>query len=115
LTSREHQYLLDILLEAESAVRFVRDLTFAAFVEDELRRHAVLHCLTIIGEAAGRITDETASEKPDLPWRKMKNLRNFIVHDYEDVNMPLIWQIVTSELPVVIAALDPLFPERPKP
>ena len=51
---------------------------------------------------------------PDLPWRKMKNLRNAIVHDYEGVNLPVIWDIVMHELPLVVAALDPLFPERPK-
>ena len=45
----------------------------------------------------------------------MKNLRNVIVHDYEGVNLPIIWEIVTVELPVVVAVLDPLFPERPKP
>lgn len=72
----------------------------------------MLHCLTIIGEAAGRITEASAAELPDLPWRKMKNLRNFIVHEYEGVNMGIIWGIVTDELPKVIAALDGLFPER---
>jgi uncharacterized protein with HEPN domain len=71
-----------------------------------------LHCLTVIGEAAGRISEASAAELPDLPWRKMKNLRNFIVHEYEGVNMPIIWGIVTHELPKVIATLDRLFPER---
>ena len=42
----------------------------------------------------------------------MKNLRNVIVHDYEGVKLPRIWEIVIDELPVVVAALDPLFPER---
>lgn len=87
-------------------------MTFETFVETRIARNAVLHCLTVIGEAAGRVSDGSAAELPDLPWRKMKNLRNFIVHEYEDVNMPVIWKIVLEELPVVIAALDPLFPER---
>jgi uncharacterized protein with HEPN domain len=54
------------------------------------------------------------AEWPDLPWRKMKNLRNVIVHDYEGVNLPLVWFIVTTELPALVAALNPLFPERSK-
>jgi uncharacterized protein with HEPN domain len=45
----------------------------------------------------------------------MKNLRNVIVHEYEGVNLWMVWQIVVVELPIVVAALDPLFPERPKP
>jgi len=42
----------------------------------------------------------------------MVDLRNFVVHQYEDVNMPTIWDVIQRDLPVVVAALDPLFPER---
>jgi uncharacterized protein with HEPN domain len=87
-------------------------MAFDEFATDALTRHAVLHCLAIVGEAAGRIAESSAAEVPDLPWRPMKNLRNVIVHQYEGVNLPRIWEIVTVELPVVVAALDPLFPER---
>jgi uncharacterized protein with HEPN domain len=62
-----------------------------------------------------RIERLSEADVPALPWRKMKNLRNVIVHDYEGVNLPLIWQIVTVELSAVVAVLDPLFPERRKP
>lgn len=44
----------------------------------------------------------------------MKNLRNVIIHDYEGVNLPIVWEIVTNELPPLIAMLSPLFPERPQ-
>jgi uncharacterized protein with HEPN domain len=99
-------------MTAEDAVLHVASLRFETFVEVRVVQNAVLHCLTVIGEAAGRISEASAAELPDLPWRKMKNLRNFIVHEYEGVNMPIIWGIVTDELPKVIAALDRLFPER---
>jgi uncharacterized protein with HEPN domain len=115
LTSREAHCLLDILVAAEDAISFSRTTTFEHFEENALIRRAVLHCLMIIGEAAGRVEAAAEAEVPDLPWRRMKNLRNLLIHDYEGVDLPLIWQIVTVELPVVIAALDPLFPERPKP
>jgi len=75
----------------------------------------VLHCLTVIGEAADRIDKAAEAGVPNLPWRKMKNLRNVIVHDYEGLNLPIIWEIVTVELPMIVAAIDPLFPERAKP
>jgi uncharacterized protein with HEPN domain len=115
LTSREQHYLLDILLAAEDALSFVHGMTFEDFVESLRTRYAVLHALTIIGEAAGRIPESSEAEIPVLPWRRMKNLRNVIVHEYEGVNLPRIWDVVTAELPRVVDALDPLFPERPKP
>jgi len=112
LTSRERQHLLDILLAAEDALSFVRGKAFEEFAASALIRRAILHCLAVMGEAAGRIDDASESEVPDLPWRPMKNLRNVIVHDYEGVNLPRIWEIVTVELPIVVAARDPLFPQR---
>jgi len=115
LTSRERQYLLDILLNAEDAITFVEGAAFEDLVTNSMMRKAVLHSLAILGEAAGRIDRAAEIEIPDLPWRRMKNLRNAIVHDYEGVNLSIIWEIVTVELPPVVAALDPLFPERKQP
>ena len=114
MTSRDRQYLLDILLEAEDALTFIQGASFDDLLTNTMLRKAVLHSLAILGEAAGRIGEASALEVPDLPWRRMKNLRNVIVHEYEGVNLPIIWEIVTVELPVVVAVLDPLFPERPK-
>ena len=115
MTSRDRQYLLDILLNAEDALTFIRGASFDDLRTNTMLRKAVLHSLTILGEAAGRIGEASEAEVPGLPWRRMKNLRNVIVHDYEGVNLPIIWKIVTEELPVVVAVLNPLFPERPKP
>jgi uncharacterized protein with HEPN domain len=115
LTSRDRQYLLDILLHAEDALTFVRGASFDDLGTNAMLRNAVLHSLTILGEAAGRVAESSEVEIPDLPWRRMKNLRNVIVHDYEGVNLPIIWEIVTVELPVVVAVLNPLFPERHEP
>ena len=115
MTSRERQYLLDILIEAEDALTFVRGASFDDLRTNTMLRKAVLHSLAVLGEAAGRVDERSEADAPNLPWRKMKNLRNVIIHDYEGVNLPIIWDIVTNELPVVVAALAPLFPERPKP
>ncbi|HEX2060644.1 MAG TPA: HepT-like ribonuclease domain-containing protein [Thermoanaerobaculia bacterium] len=115
MTSRERQYLLDILIAAEDALTFVRGLRRDDLETNILVQRAVLQCLTVIGEAAGRIGEPTELETPALPWRKMKDLRNVIVHDYEGVNLPIIWEIVTTELPKVVVLLHPLFPERGRP
>jgi len=104
LRSRDLHSLLDILLAAEGARRYVGAMQYDEFLANELVRDAVLHCLTVIGEAANRIAKESYTELPQLPWRDMIDLRNFVVHQYEDVNMP--------SMPVVVATLDPLFPER---
>jgi uncharacterized protein with HEPN domain len=112
LKSRDLHSLLDILLAAEGARSYVGAMTYDEFFENGLIRDAVLHCLTVIGEAANRIDKTSYGELPQLPWRDMIDLRNFVVHQYEDINMPTIWDVIQRDLPVVVTALDPLFPER---
>jgi uncharacterized protein with HEPN domain len=116
LTSREQQSLLDILIAAEHATTLVAGRP-ASVLHDEIAvRAAVLHFLTVIGEAATRILKlEEPASLPDLPWRKMADLRNVIVHEYDGINVERIWLVLDRELPLVIAAILPLFPERMQP
>ncbi|HVG22838.1 MAG TPA: HepT-like ribonuclease domain-containing protein [Thermoanaerobaculia bacterium] len=104
--------MLDILIASEDALTFVRSMTLDDFRASSLVRRAVLHCLMIVGEAAGRVDAAAQAEVPDLPWRRMKDLRNVLIHQYANVNLPVIWTIVTTELPTVVPVLDPLFADR---
>ena len=36
---------------------------------------------------------------PEIPWREMNGLRNRIVHDYEGVNLRLVWEIISGDIP----------------
>lgn len=38
-------------------------------------------------------------EHPSIPWYEMYGLRNRIVHDYEGVNLSLVWEIITEDIP----------------
>lgn len=107
----ERQLLLDILIAAEDAQTYVHSLGFEAFTASSLVRRGVLHCLAVIGEAAGRL-EAAGANVPALPLRKMKNLRNVIIHNYDGVDLVTIWEIATNELPLIVSALDPFFPER---
>ena len=116
MTSRERPYLLDILLAAEQARSFIAGYDESILSKNPLVRAGVLHSLTVIGEAAARVLKVDDPEPlPDLPWRKMADLRNVIVHEYEGIQLGRIWRVLDEELPLVIEALAPLFPERTKP
>ena len=56
-----------------------------------------------------RIADEDyKAAHPELPWHEMYGLRNRIVHDYEGVNLRLVWEIISEDLPEVQKVLDKL-------
>ncbi len=50
-----------------------------------------------IGELTNKLDKEYITEYPNIPWFKMKSLRNCIVHDYEGENLKLIWEIIDKD------------------
>lgn len=64
--------------------------------------------LSQIGELANKIDKEFEKSNPSIPWRVLYGLRNKIVHDYEGVNLVLIWDIVKDDLPELNNQLEEL-------
>ena len=61
--------------------------------------------LSQIGELANRVDTAFAEAHPEIPWRLLYGLRNRIVHDYEGVNLQLIWETLQEDLPVLLESL----------
>ncbi len=65
--------------------------------------------LSQIGELVNKLDKDFEDKHPSIPWRVMCGLRNQIVHDYESVNLVLIWDIVKEDLPTLNAQLEEIF------
>ena len=104
----EASLLKDIL----AAIGKIEGITAAtpeeSFFGDEVLQAAVLHHLTVIGEAANRLPQEFKDRHPDVPWHRIVGLRHRVVHDYFDVDLDLVWTIVETELPQLAAQLSDL-------
>lgn len=73
---------------------------------DRMLTLALTRLLEILGEAANRIPPERRLEYPGIPWRRVVGLRNRLIHDYDRVDLEILWQIVTSDLPELVRELD---------
>lgn len=62
--------------------------------------------IEIMGEAAGRLSESFRQSHPTLPWREMTAMRNRLIHAYFDINLDIVWQTVTEELPPLVAKLE---------
>lgn len=91
--------LQDILLRAERIARHMEGLDRAAFLADDKTSDSVVRNLEVIGEATSRLPSEFRDRHPEVPWRRVIGLRNRVVHEYFDVDLELVWQIVHIELP----------------
>lgn len=66
---------------------------------NDLVRYAVLQRLTVIGEAARRLSPETQRLAANVPWRLMGDFRNLAVHNYFSVEWPLVWSMAHGDVP----------------
>ncbi len=62
--------------------------------------------LSQLGELAGKIDPEYRKQYEEVPWRSIYGLRNRIVHDYEGVNLRLLWEIISEDVPELIEKLN---------
>lgn len=106
---RDKTYLLDILEAAKLALSYVGNKTKEDFFSDIQCQDAVIRRLEIIGEAAGRISEETLNHVSDLPWSEMIGMRNIMIHDYDDVDINIVWETVQNDLPLLISVLKNIF------
>jgi uncharacterized protein with HEPN domain len=98
---REELYLIDIVEAADAVVRFMTGIPREAFVKDELVRSAVLHKLTIIGEAAARLPSEFRNAHPQVEWADIIGFRNIAVHAYFAVEWRTVWIAATQDVPIL--------------
>lgn len=67
---------------------------------------ALARLLEIVGEAAGRVSPEYRAAHPELPWAAMSGLRNRLAHAYFDVDLDVLLDIVTNDLPPLIRQVE---------
>ena len=72
--------------------------TVESFCEKSILQDAVLFKFTIIGEAINHVEDDIL-EKYDYPWYKVRSFRNLIAHEYFNIKMIAVWQIIITDLP----------------
>ena len=97
--------VVDILERIERIGRFIADFDRESFLRDEKTCDSVVRNLEVIGLAANRLPDAFTASHPEVPWRRIVGLRNRIVHEYFDVDLELVWEIVEAELPGLKAGL----------
>lgn len=119
MRSNAGRWIGDILRNAQRARVFVGELTPEALAADELRLYGALHALTLVGEAAKRVSPEVRARFPAVPWKAMAGLRDVIVHQYDELDVEAIHRTATRDaehlirqLPSLLTALDSWDDER---
>ena len=114
---RNAAHLWDMLDAARSVREFAGGRTRDEFLspdrEAEMARLAIERKLEILGEAAGRVSEEFRNNHPEIPWKEIVGLRNVISHQYDKVDYMEVYTIVRERIPDLIALIEPLVPPVP--
>lgn len=101
--------LQDIRTAAQLIASYVQGVAEADFRTNTQKQDAIIRRLEIIGEAAVHLSDATRQAIPELPFRKMRGMRNMVAHDYANVDLKIVWEVATVHVPEVCAVLEKFF------
>ena len=58
-------------------------------------------CVVQVGELAGQLSEEVKRQSPAIPWRVIKDTRNFYVHAYGAIDLPSVWDTLNEDIPAL--------------
>ena len=71
--------------------------------------YAMLHALTVVGEASSKVSAELKERHGKVPWQRISGVRHRIVHDYSGLDYELLWQVVTVLAPELAEQVAAIF------
>ena len=92
-------YLKHILEAIEKIESYIGDSDFAAFQKNNMMLDAVVRELQIIGEATKQLSEDFRDQHAEVPWPKIRAMRNYLVHEYFGVNVKVVWDTCAINLP----------------
>jgi uncharacterized protein with HEPN domain len=97
--------LLHMIEAAESVLRFTRNRRRLDLETDQMLLFAVVRAIEVLGEAASKVSDETRSAYPHVPWSLITDMRNRLIHGYFDIDTGIVWNTASQEIPALLTHL----------
>ncbi|MBI2568416.1 MAG: DUF86 domain-containing protein [Candidatus Schekmanbacteria bacterium] len=101
----------DMLDHAREAVALLGAAGREELATDRLRQLALVRPLEIVGEGARRVSPKTQQRHCSIPWAAVVGMRDRLIHGYDVVDLDIVWDTITTDLPPVIEALEAILSE----
>ena len=73
------------------------------FLADDDMQQSISFSIGQIGELVGGLTEEyRAATKAVIQWSRIKAMRNIVVHDYGNIDLPVVWDAATTDIPELL-------------
>jgi len=109
VTHKDWRVRVEDMLEAIDRIEsYVSGMSAKQFVADGRTQDAVVRNLEILGEASKRIPFAIIHRHPEMPWSRIADMRNILVHEYHSVDPEIILDAARNDLPPLVAPLKAL-------
>lgn len=85
----------------ERVIRYTSGKSFNDLVNDDMMYYAVVKNIEIIGEAANLLSEDFLASHSHTPWKQVRGMRNYIVHEYFQIDDVVVWGVVTTDIPIL--------------
>ena len=108
----ERNRLRHMLEAAQEALEFTAGKSRDDLDHDRQLVLALLKCIEIIGEAAVHVSSPSRKRMPEIPWQNIIDMRNVLIHVYHDVDVNIVWDTITEDLPPLVEQLKKIVPPQ---
>ena len=92
------EHILDSMKNIED---FTKGVPKESFMKNKEKQSAVIRQIEVIGEASKNLSDGFRSKYPQVSWKEIIGARDKIIHHYFGVDLEIVWEIITINLPVL--------------
>jgi uncharacterized protein with HEPN domain len=105
---RDLDSIRDMVLAANRVLRYVENTSQQEFEQDLEKQDSVTYRILILGEASKRLSAEFRDKHPNIPWRQIAGMRNMLVHEYDQVDLDVLWDVTQNSIPGLLEKLSSL-------
>ena len=87
-------------------ILYCKDCTYDKFIANTMLIEACVFNIGQLGELCRNADDDFMSAHSEIPWKVIRGMRNRIVHDYEGVNIQLVWETIEKNIPTLLCSLN---------
>ena len=97
----DREFLMDMLIACEKIIKYTKDLSYEDFRRNDIVIDAVVRNIEILGEASKNISEGLKKKYPEVEWREILRTRDKIIHFYFGVDLSIVWDIITVDIPAL--------------
>ncbi len=105
---RDQESLIDMANAIKRILRYAERISASELASNDEKLSAILYQIIILGEATKRLSSKLRQEYSEIPWREIAGMRDIIVHEYDQLDFDVIWDVVSHRLPELLIMINAL-------